>query len=305
MVNCYTQTIPAELASFKKEDFEAVENDFSFQPMTGIVINKDSRGRIASVNYYSSEGALQKQVFYNGEVISRINYYHKELLTKKEEYEEELLAYKYIYNKDGSLRYMLSYLYNEDNRITEICKESKKQKAVVKYEYDSIGRIISRTVVLNESHSFHQTYRYDILDRVIEYKDENQHIVVNNISKKNELLSYSITDKIGNEISVTNFFTEAGYVNTEYTLNGHSLTLKDTSYVDNIMLKKPYTNEDDLDLIIANLFQSAEKTSARTAYNEILQNKSMGLIDKNIETKILPISIRKRILYNIAVNSNC
>ena len=188
----------------------------------------------------------------------------------------------------------------KNNRITEICKESKKQKAVVKYEYDSIGRIISRTVVLNESHSFHQTYRYDILDRVIEYKDENQHIVVNNISKKNELLSYSITDKIDNEILVTNHFTELGYINTEFTLNGHSTTVKDTSYVDNVMLKRPCANEDDLDLIISGLYNCSANMPRNTDKEDIVRRNSMSLIDKNIELKTLPISIRKRVLYNIA-----
>ncbi len=301
----YTQTIPAELTSFKKNDLIEEDEDFYFQPAVNIEINKDSRGRISVLNYYSQDGNLQKQIFYKGELISGINYYRKNNLTIREEYEKELLLYKYIYNKDGNLNYLVQFEYNDKNYITKISKESKNKKIVVKYDYDSLDRIIGRSIIVNEERVFHQSYNYDILDRVIEYKDENQHIIVNSISKKNELLSYTITDKIGNVISVTNFFTEENYVETKFTLNEHSITLKDTSYVDNIMLKKPHTNEDDLDLIIANLFRAVRQKSDRTSYNKVLQKNSMSLIDNSIETKVLPISIRKRILYNIAVNSNC
>lgn len=67
------------------------------------------------------------------------------------------------------------------------------------------------------------------------------------------------------------------------------------------MLEKPYTNENDLDLIIADLFRSG--TPMRSERTEHAEKQSGNLIDKNIEIRVLPISMRKRLLYNMAVNT--
>lgn len=112
------------------------------------------------------------------------------------------------------------------------------------------------------------------------------------------MISYVITDRMGNDITIENLFTERGYAYTNITLNGHSSTVKDTSYVDNVMLKKPYTSEDDLDLIIANLFRG-EKAMQAERENDA-EKRSSSLIDKSIEFRALPISMRKRLLYSIA-----
>ena len=81
----------------------------------------------------------------------------------------------------------------------------------------------------------------------------------------------------------------------EIIVNGHSTTVKDTSYVDNIMLKKPYATEDDLDLIIANLFGG---TGTRNSEESSVIKSSFKKAQQDIEPRILPISIRKRLLYN-------
>ena len=60
------------------------------------------------------------------------------------------------------------------------------------------------------------------------------------------------------------------------------------------MLKKPYATEDDLDIIISNLFTGMDAVTQRPASS----NNAMGLIDANIENRALPISLRKRALYN-------
>ena len=47
-----------------------------------------------------------------------------------------------------------------------------------------IDRIVERIVYNNDEEVIKQTYNYDILDRIVEYKDNNQRIVVSKVSKK-------------------------------------------------------------------------------------------------------------------------
>ena len=105
---------------------------------------------------------------------------------------------------------------------------------------------------------------------------------------------------MGNKIVVENLYSSSTYKETNISLNGHSTTIKDTSYVDNIMLKRPYATENDLDLIIANLFNE-EKVSPtkREAHSEI---NAMDVIDSNIQYRTLPISMRKRLLLERAIS---
>ncbi len=67
------------------------------------------------------------------------------------------------------------------------------------------------------------------------------------------------------------------------------------------MLKKPYTTEDDLDIIISSLFTGMDTSTSRTDYSDVLSSNAMGLIDRSIEIRTLPISLRKRALYNTLV----
>ena len=67
------------------------------------------------------------------------------------------------------------------------------------------------------------------------------------------------------------------------------------------MLKKPYTSEDDLDLIIANLFS---KSPSKIEKNKNLDKLSNDIINREIEIKVLPISIRKRVLYNQIISQS-
>ena len=104
---------------------------------------------------------------------------------------------------------------------------------------------------------------------------------------------------MGNKIVVENLYSSSTYAETKISLNGHSTMIKDTSYVDNIMLKRPYANENDLDLIIANLFNEENVTpTKREAYSEV---NAMDVIDSNIQNRTLPISMRKRLLLERAI----
>ena len=264
-----------------------------------VVINRDAKGYIVSVNYFSPEKKLVKQVCYKEEEISKINYYHDGCLTSTEAYKDGLPALKFIFKKNGYLACTFEYQYNRKKQRTSVCKKSQDKEIKIEYKYDDFDRIVKRSVSLNKEYFLEQIYRYDILDRIVEYRDNNQRIVVNRINKNNELLSYVITDKMNNDITIVNHFTDENtYDYTEMTVNGHSSTVRDKSYVDNVMLKKPYTSDEDLDLIIANLFR--EEDSKPVTRDVEAESFSRKLINSNIEQRALPISIRKRLLYSLA-----
>ena len=298
----FTETIPLELISYKKI-LDTISTAEETEMMPCAEINRDKRGRIISANFYSDGNELYKQVFFDGDEITAINYYSNDRLARRDIFDKNYLAAKHVYKKDGTIAYEIYYSYNQVHQITSICKRSAKREILVTYAYDTIDRIICRNIYLNSTLQTEQHYCYDALNRVVEYKDENQRIVVKSISQKNELLSYSITDKINNEIIITNHFTATGYIDTEFVLNGHSTTVKDTRYVDNVMLRKPFTSEDDLDLIISGLYNSSDAVITRPSQESSAARNAMSLIDKNIELKVLPISIRKRVLYNLALKS--
>ena len=118
------------------------------------------------------------------------------------------------------------------------------------------------------------------------------------------MISYSITDKIGNISYITNRFVQSLYTDTEIVTNGHKSIVKNFCYVDNVMLKKPRANDEDLDLIVSKLFSKNNlPTSCKDITNSV-EMHTQKIIDENIKIKTLPISIRKRVLYNIAQKAN-
>ena len=286
------------------EEYEILNGDAKISPVapcneninSDVRVNRDSRGRILSIGYYSACGELEKLVFYSGMSITRINYYKGDRLCKVENFENEKVVNKIVYKRDGQIAFEIDYKFADENLI-EINKNVNGSRFIIGYKYDDLDRIVKRSVFVNGEKRTVQEYSYDVLNRIKSYKDENQEIVVQNISTKNELISYVITDRIGNDINIENHFTECGYVSTDMVLNGHGITVSDTSYVDNVMLKKPNATDEDLDLIIANLFKAEPKAETNT-FSDSVEKKSMGLIDQNIQTRTLPISIRKRLLLN-------
>ena len=260
-----------------------------------VVINRDTQGCISSVKYYTRDRELLKEIFYKDDSINKIDFYRGNVLYSTEAYKNGLLALKFVFRNNGYLANTYEYDYDKKGKIISICKKCDEREIAVVYKYDELERIAARKLYLNSEKILEQHYRYDILDRIKEYSDDNQQIIVNKVSRKNELLSYVIIDRMGNKVTVENHFTIHGYTNTEIIVNGHSTTVKDTSYVDNIMLKKPYATEDDLDLIIANLFGG---TGTRNSEESSVIKSSFKKAQQDIEPRILPISIRKRLLYN-------
>lgn len=298
MTDSYSRiSVPLELRSYYKVTnvLNSIENQLSeFKSISDVEIKRDNRGCILSVVYYTPDRNIEKEVFYKETGISKINYYRGMQLCRTEVYKSDLLIKKSLFQSNGNLACSYEYEYDLEKRITSICKTCHEQKLLAIYKYDDLGRISYRKLYKNDKSVLEQHYKYDVLDRIIEYKDENQHIIVNKITPKNELISYVIIDKIGNKIVVENLFSPLDYVETKITLNEHSSRLKNTSYVDNIMLKKPYASEDDLDLVIANLFSSAEIMSTQRISDT--ETKTADMINTNIQYRTLPISMRKRLL---------
>ena len=288
-------TIPEELVKYFSSDSTLIEENFNFSSNIEVIRGND--GKIASLKLYSPDKELIKTLCYENSKIVLVNHFRQNLLYSSDRYNNELLIEKNVYRRNGALAYTINYEYNREKRLNRICKKTLNIELLVGYRYDSFGRIIEKNISFNGKQRTKQEYRYDVLDRIVEYKDSKQKILVNKISQNNELISYTITDRINNVINVENHFADCGYICTTLVVNGHSTTVNDTSYVDNVMLKKPFATEDDLDIIISNLFTGMDTATQRTGCD----SNAMDIINNNIENRALPISLRKRALYNTLV----
>ncbi len=301
MNSFYRFAIPEDLtAYYRVSNIIKIDVERNSEFRSDIIICRGTGGTVSSVKYYTPDGELYKEVNFEGSDISEAYIYRNKILYSKEKYMNGRVYSKSLYKSDNTIAYTYMYEYNKRGNIISICKKINGKEILSVYKYDDFSRITKRKIFLNNEIILEQHYGYDILDRITTYTDDNQRIVVNKLSKNNELLSYVITDKIGNNIRVENIFNGQEYIHTKINVNGHCSTIKDTSYVDNVMLKKPYTTEDDLDLIIANLYGCND--SMRTTREDTMIKNSLNMIDKNIEIRTIPISLRKRLLYNNITN---
>ena len=244
--------IPDELKQYKKSIVSA-KNQINIVKMSnfGVKVVKDAFGNPMHAEYYSETGELLKKIFYNGSSISTIEHYRNAVLYSQEEYKDGLLHKDLLFNNNGEITSTIKYSYNKNNKITAIRKSLKDNRYDVEYGYDELNRVNSRTLKYNNEVIEEQKYRYDILDRIVEYQDKNQIIKVHKINQYNDLICYTITDNAGNSIVVVNKFLCKEYIGTELDLNGHKTTVHDMCYVDNIMLKQPVTTKDDLDFAMS------------------------------------------------------
>ena len=277
---------------------QETENFYSPKPEVcdfGVKLIKDANGKFEFAAYYSDTGELLKKIYYKGSVLEHIEYFRNNLMHMREDFIQEQIKNRIKYDKNGNIKSKISYEYDKKNHITSITKQIDKSTYCVEYGYDELQRINSRTLSMNDKEINKQFYRYDILDRIVMYKDKNQCITVKQIGKNNELIYYVIEDKILNEISVYNRFINSEYIDSEICLNGHKMILKDNSYVDNVMLKKPYTREDDLDFMISSIYKTETEPTKRNLNSTATDFR----ISSCMQAPTLPISIRKcQLLYN-------
>lgn len=296
-------SIPEELQIFKKSSsLPQMQNIYPSELNFGIKIIKKKDGTIDCTEYYSDSGYLVKKCYYNSVYITSVAHYRNNKIFCSEDFEQEKIQRKVYFTKDEKIKSEILYEYS-NGRIVAIKKYQSKNLYEVLYKYDELDRINRRILKINDKTVNEQRYRFDILDRIIEYSDNNQRIQIHQISPNNQLIYYTITDKIGNEISVRNNFGLNGYKYTEISMNGHKTTVIDISYVDNIMLKKPYTTEEDLDMILSNLLNGeSEKDNATKRLDGM--DMANDIIQNNIKSRALPISMRKRVLYNMYLNAS-
>lgn len=290
-------SIPQELFQFKNPS--NVELASFGTGTNGVRIVEGRNGIVEHVDYYFASGELVKQIYYAASSISHIKHFRDNILYQEEHYSDEKLVSRGTFDKSGNLICGVAYEYNRQGNIIRIKKSQGGSTYSFSYGYDELMRVNARSISHNSKNIFNQKYHFDILDRVVEYEDDCQKISVDKMTPKGELISYKIIDKIGNNnISIENNLVENYYIDTEITLNGHKAKKVSRSYMDNIYLKRPYTTEEDIDLVIANLFNSQHALTKRTTNADIVNN----VIANNIERRAIPISIRKRLLYNQVVN---
>lgn len=295
--NYISTSIPIELRQYQKtvETIKAVTENKVSSADFGVKIVTNSEGNVSEAHYYSDTGDLLKKIFYKGSSVSRIEYYRYKKIRSEEIYSAGKIHKKTIYNRAGEQVSIISYEYNKKNTISAIKKSVKNRQYAVIYGYDELGRANSRTLKLNEIILETQKFRYDILDRIVEYSDSNQTIKVYKINTDNELISYTITDKIGNNIEITNKFFCSEYLGTDIDLNGHKTTVEDRIYLDNVMLKKPYPSEDDMDLAMSAILNQNNVTPIKKEHdNDVLEE----LIQQKLKQHALPITVRKMQLIN-------
>ena len=249
--------IPDELQQYTKavtyveNNIETADKNNNF----GVKLIKDESGNLKGTAYYSNSGELIKKIYYDGSSVSTIKYYRNNLLYSQEKFDTGKIIKKTLFDALGKEISKINYQYNRDNQIKCLQKLINNLMYSVEYGYDELKRVNSRRIKVNNKLINEQYYRYDILDRIVEYRDLNQCINIQKINQNNELVRYSITDVIGNRIIINNKFMCSEYIGTEIELNEHKTTIKDRSYVSNVMLKKPYTTEDDLDFALSNLLK--------------------------------------------------
>lgn len=281
-------SIPEELQEFLKavtviDEINEKPNNF------GVETIKDELGNITCTAYYSNSGELIKRVYYNGSSVSSIEHYRNNILYSQENYSSGKIIKKTLYNTDGEEINEIKYKY-EGDRIIYIQKKVNDEVYSVDYGYDELNRVNSRIIKSGSETISEQLFRYDILDRIVEYRDSNQCISVHKVNSHNELISYTIRDAIGNIIEVNNKYMCTDYIGTEITINGHKTTVKDRMYVDNVMLKKPYTNEDDLDFALSNQIKvpkiSSLKVITSQRNNDINSDKMTDFVIMNKKDNI-------------------
>ncbi len=279
----------------------------------GIVLNeikpyRKEDGSIQKIDYYQA-GEIVKRVIYSDSDVSEIQHFQDEKLKVKQLFDEGVLKSEYYYKPTGELNYYLVYEYKLD-KISAIEQSIGLSKRRVEFKYDFMGRISERTIYSDKKSKIAQRYFYDAMDRINGYEDGSYQLFVEKFTQDNKLLTYKITDKIKNEIVINNKYIGNVYKETSISVNGEETIRKDINYVDNIMTKKPTNNIDDLDLIIAGLYNDKQQESSITTRRDSaelenrLDSNLVNIIEYKSKVRPLPIALRKRVMYQRSLESH-
>lgn len=286
--------IPEELNSYLKiiKDLDDEVNLNTKIDNFGVRIINNPDGQIDHVSYYSHSGDLVKEIFYKGSVMAHILHYRSGLLCIREDFEEGRVSKKINYDEHGNIKFCVTFTYDRNEHIKSIKKSSYRNTYQIDYGFDELDRVNRRTIIVNNIVMNEQYYRYDIRDRIVMYRDNFQTVTIQEVGSNNELIRYVVQDKLLNNLIVYNKYSNNEYIESELTLNGHKMCTVNKYYADNAMLRKPYTREDDLDFMMANIFGqnfTPEKSKEKTLPEKFR-------INNNMHVTLLPISIRKSTL---------
>ncbi len=282
--------IPQELKQYqlisKEDTTECLINDI----LAGYLNSNEKH--VERAEYYSANGELLKRTLFDGNSVQKEMYFINGRICTEKEFDKNNVSVQKNFDKDGNIICTTLYIYR-NRLIISIIKKKHNNEYKISYSYDEAKRIINRSIYINQELVNKQIYCYNRDNRVKEYQDDNQCIKVFEETPQNELVKYVVTDILGNEISVYNHFENSEYIETEITLNGHKTILKDKNYIYNQILQKPDANEEDLDLVILNLYKQVKTpTKCKNNINII----SSFIKNKEAYNNILPITIRKHAL---------
>lgn len=283
--------IPLELKQYQLFSEEKTDN-YLTNDLLDIYLNNNKQECVERTEYFSATGELLKRSLYEGSLLRKEIFFINGRIGTEKEFDKNKVGTKKTYDKDGNIVCTTLYVYKND-LIIGIIKKKNNNEYKISYSYDEAKRIINRSIYINQVLVNKQIYNYDRDSKVIEYRDNNQSIKICQRTQQNELEKYIVNDIFGNKIEVYNHFENGEYVKTEITLNEHKTVIRDENYVYNLTLQKPQANEDDLNLVLSNLWRPAaietnNENETKTIF-EFIKNKELA-------DNILPITIRKHAL---------
>ena len=266
-----------------------------FEPNNIFSKNEEFDGKTKTISYTSKSKNFVKKVKYNHDTSYQVQHLFNGNLLFCIDYKQEKMVKKTVYDKKGTVKSTTNYEYDNFDRLVNIQRLQNSEDIIIKYAYDDLDRIKSKIILRNYNIIDKQVFIYDFFNRVVEYNDSNKKITVKEFLNEDTLISYEIIDAMNKSIIINNKFNDDKYQYTNITIDSITKCVNDKKYLQNIMLEQPKATEDDLDYVVARIFN--ENLSLT---NKKLEDATDKTIQNNIKTLVLPISMRKHLLYQIA-----
>lgn len=246
--------------------------------------NNETDNKKYTTEYYSQAGELLKAEHYVNGTKKEI-YYNNGNVINKDEFNVDRIYEIKSFDKNRKLISSTKYI-RINGFVISIVRHENGNEYKISYSYDEIKRIINKTIYINQEIIIKQIYCYDSLNRIAEYRDNQQTLNIINHTTSNIPAFYTLSDIYGNQIDIKNNFDNYEYKNTEITLNSNSKTIINEYYYNNFILKKPSATEEDFNCTISHI----------NKWFNMENSKSGSILQFENKNKILPITLRKRAL---------
>ena len=202
------------------------------------------------------------------------------------------------------LKYQIQYSYDDNDLLIGIAKKIDNEVFYLRYDYDDLLRVKQKNVFYNSNLVISMSFERDFYGQIIGFYDGNIKIAEVVKDSRNLLKSFVIIDKMGKKIVVRNNFSNTKYLYTELMSENDCTKVINMSYVDNMNLKDLKPSEEDLNFILMSLLKKTVIKTRRSNLVDFAVKNPDDIIDNNVKTKLVPISMRKRLLYNIVKASS-